>query len=91
MAIMTTWRELITDEMEIHGDSWDGPVRVAATRGPESLDEIFNADYGRINGGSFTVWTQRRVYFPLVYDGAEWCGSVPRHPCDEPMPHQGSE
>ena len=39
----------------------------------------------------FTAWTETRVFFPIVYDGSEWCGSAPRHPCNEAMEHQGGE
>ncbi len=45
--------------------------------------------HGGEQGQPFTVWTERRVYFPLCYDGAEWVGSAPRDPCDEALRHQG--
>ena len=32
---------------------------------------------------SFTIWTEKRVYFPGTYDGYYWCDSVPRNPCKE--------
>lgn len=32
----------------------------------------------------FTVWTQDRVYFPVVYSSTScWVESVPRNPCLE--------
>lgn len=36
-----------------------------------------------------TIWSERRVYFPLQYDGDLWIGSAPRDPCDEAVKPQG--
>ena len=35
------------------------------------------------DGKPFTAWTERRVYFPAMYDGSVWVASAPRNPCDE--------
>ena len=53
------------------------------------LDKEFDNSYGLAQGPSFTIWTDYRVYFPVQYDGSEWCGSVPRHPCEEVVRHIG--
>lgn len=76
----TTWRAEIAYEMtrcHIHhtGD----------------IDTPFDPNWGEHNGAAFTAWTEHRVYFPVVYDGAEWAGSAPRNPCDEATGHQGRE
>jgi len=51
----------------------------------------FDRGYGGSEGPHFTAWSEKRVYFPGVYDGAEWIDSVPRHPCDEATKHIGGE
>lgn len=53
------------------------------------LDREFDDGYGGAEGCSFTIWTETRVYFPVVYDGSEWISSVPRNPCDEATSHVG--
>lgn len=56
------------------------------------LDVEFDSGYGTEEGCAFTVWTHDWVYFPICYDGAEWVGSVPRHPYTPgagPLRHQG--
>lgn len=84
----TTWRKLITDEMEEHHDTWDNVV--ACTLNDALLDASFDAGYGAPKGDPFTLWTVTRVYFPVVYDGSEWCASVARHPDAIPTEHVGS-
>ena len=51
----------------------------------ETLDNIGS------EGKPFTIWTANTVYFPVVYDGAEWVGSVSRNPDGKPTDHQGGE
>lgn len=84
---MTTWRELIDHEMQRHGDTW--PDLVDMTGDGDWLDTPFDNDYGGTEGEPFTLWTKKRVYFPVQYDGAEWVASVPRFPCDQPTYHVG--
>ena len=77
----TTWRELIGYEMSDQGDSWENVVGVAGlTDWESSLDAVFDADFGAVEGCPFTLWTIRRVYFPVVYDGSESVASVSRQP-----------
>jgi hypothetical protein len=78
----------IQHEAGIRADSLDGMV---CTLTAEELQVEFYGGYGGHNGKSFTAWTDARVYFPVVYDGAEWVGSAPRNPCDEATEHQGGE
>lgn len=84
---MTTWREQITHEMGQHGESWDDVQ--ACTLSDAELNAQFNPDFGWPEGKPFTVWTAQRVYFPVTYDGAEWCGSVSRIPDGKPTEHIG--
>ena len=76
--MMTTWREEITRALEDEGESWSDVV--ATTLSEAALDKQFDSGYGTSRGARFTLWTARRVYFPAVYDGAEWVASVPRNP-----------
>lgn len=88
MSVLTSWRKLIAIEMNKYGDSLDGAVMV-----PDAsfLDrEFISNSYCGIYGDPFTVWTASRVYFPLCYDGTEWCGSVSRHPDGKATEHMGA-
>lgn len=84
---MATWRQLIKDELKTRGDSWDNIVSMTLTE--DDLDKEFNTCFGGIEGIPFTVWTKNRVYFPVVYDGAEWVESVSRNPDGLPTEHIG--
>ena len=84
---VNTWRSLITDEMEKWGESW-GDV-IACTLSEDELNEEFDDGLGCTEGKPFTLWTKRRVYFPRAYDGAEYCTSAPRDPCNEATEHVG--
>lgn len=57
----------------------------------EFIDYEFNSGYGSSNGPAFTLWTECNVYFPGVYDGAEWIDSVPRNPCNISTAHIGGQ
>lgn len=88
MSDTSTWRKLIEREMEDNEDSFDNLVdSVGSIEG--WLDELFECGYGKVSGSAFTLWTERRVYFPVRFDGCEWCGSVPRNPCKDVTIHQG--
>ena len=73
--------------MESHGESWSDMVE--STISDKQLDEEFYNGYGCVEGLEFTVWSNGRVYFPICYDGSEWCGSVSRNPDGKPTSHQG--
>ena len=99
---MTTWRKLIAAEMKQNKDgfhnlvySFFGTAEKLTWEGtftePVTYDREFDDGFGGSNGGPFTVWTKDFVYFPVVYDGAEWVGSVPRNPCDIATEHVGSQ
>ncbi len=42
--------------------------------------------YGLVEGAPFVVWTERFVYFPVQYDGAESFGAVPLVPATDFKP-----
>ena len=83
----TCWKEMIEEAMVERGESWSDVVSIA----PLDLDlhEKFYNGYGGAEGKPFTIWTTNRVYFPVQYDGAEWCESVSRNPDGEPTDHVG--
>jgi hypothetical protein len=85
----TTWKELITDAMENSKESWDDVVSCTLTE--NELEKKFDGGYGGSEGKPFTLWTKKRVYFPVVYDGSEWVESVSRRPDKKPSGHFGGE
>ena len=85
----TNWENLITEEMANHGEVWGDVEHCTLDR--DGLLVRFYSGFGGADGKPFTLWTKTRVYFPVVYDGAEWVGSAPRNPCDEATRHQGGE
>ncbi len=82
----TTWRAELDSAMKVEGDP--GPVVAVAPR-EDILDVAFDAGFGLPDGPAVLIWTERRVYFPLKYDGAEWLESAPRHPQPEGQKHVG--
>ena len=79
---MNSWRELIKEEAK------DDKI-IYCTLSEEELDKKFDCDFGWAKGKPFTAWSEKYVYFPIVYDGAEWVGRAPRNPCDEATSHMG--
>ena len=84
---MATWRKLIEDEMKDWGENWASVESITLT--DAQADAPFDSGYGGAKGAPFTVWTERSVYFPIQYDGAEWVGRVSRNPDGVATPHQG--
>lgn len=84
-----TWRQLIEDERRSNKD--ESPIQDWAPKGQEEdvFNKPFDNGYGGPEGSPFVVWSRDYVYFPICYDGAEWCGSAPRNPPHEPLEHQG--
>jgi len=81
---MATWRQLINEVT-------DGDEIIANTLTEEEMDVEFYDGFGGADGKDFTAWSKDYVYFPVVYDGAEWVGRVPRNPCDQASEHHGGE
>jgi hypothetical protein len=76
----TTWRKKIAEF---------GDTIIACTLSDEELDAEFDDGFGCPEGMPFTAWSERYVYFPVCYDGAERVGRAPRNPCDEANDHVG--
>jgi len=89
-----TWRELMMEPgwrtPAQYDPDRDGPF-VAVSPSEAALDVRFDGGFGTSEGPEFTAWTATRVYFPVVYDGAESVGSAPRNPCDEVCSHVGGQ
>lgn len=84
---VTTWRRELEGILAVHQET--GAIIFSQ---PESdWDQEFDPGYGGANGPSVLAWTESRVYFPVVYDGAEWIGSAPRDPRPEGQHHVGGE
>lgn len=78
---LTNWKQLIESEMADYGESFADIEAITLTE--EELNRPFDAGVEGDAGQAFTAWTAQRVYFPASLNGADWCMSVPRHPCDE--------
>jgi hypothetical protein len=87
MTQITTWKKEIEEELENNGETWSDIIY--NTLDDEEVLKEFDCGYGGTEGLPFTAWTSKRVYFPICYDGAEWCSSVPRDPCSERTRHKG--
>jgi hypothetical protein len=84
---MATWKDYLESAFVLDGDSWANVE--SSTLSESELNREFDSDYSSTEGAPFTVWTARRVYFPVQYDGAEWVASVARHPDGKPTNHVG--
>lgn len=82
------WKADIEKVMKYHGDSW-GNITTIVSDG--DLEEEFDGGFGGSQGCAFCIWTNDRVYFPAVYDGAEWVESVARNPDGKSKDHVGGE
>lgn len=85
---LDNWKDLISEEMEKHGECWEDLVSCTMT--DEEAEEGFERDHEGPHGREFTAWTKNRVYFPFCYDGFEGCKSVPRNPDGGVSPHIGT-
>jgi len=84
---MQSWKKMLDEEMKNNSESWDDVVSNTMTE--EEMVKKFDSGFGSSEGIPFTVWTKESVYFPVVYDGAEWVGRVSRNPDGKPTKHQG--
>ena len=85
---MTNWKELLLDAFKETGDTLDA---IETTLSEEEMERTFSSGFGGSEGLPFTAWSDGYVYFPVVYDGAEWVGFVPRNPCNKATRHWGGE
>jgi hypothetical protein len=92
---MATWREHFEDARIYSGydepEQRDNSQVIAVAPDEAALDIEFDDSYGTSCGPHVLIWTEHRVYFPVVYDGAESLGSAPRYPQPEGQGHVGGE
>jgi hypothetical protein len=84
---MATWKQLIEDEFQYTGDTWDDVV--SSTLSEAEANEEFDNGWGLTRGKPFTLWTTKYAYFPVMYDGSEWVGYVSRNPDGVKTEHVG--
>lgn len=84
---MSTWKDLIEEAMQ-ERDETLADLESNTLSDADMLKE-FNSGCCGTGGAPFTAWTAKTVYFPICHDGAEWVGSVSRHPDGKPTEHQG--
>lgn len=80
----STWRELIEqacDGLPVEQENQWLLIEPGALRRPskEWLDTPFVNDFGHSPTQPFILWTDQRVYFPVVYDGRVSVAWLPRH------------
>jgi hypothetical protein len=88
MKMRTSWYELLKIAMKEDKEDFR---KKKCTITNKELKKSFDSGYGLSEGQPFTAWGEKWVYFPIVYDGAEWVGHAPRNPCEISMEHQGGE
>ena len=83
---MTNWKQMLIEAFEETGDDFE---KMETTLTSEELVKEFDDGLGLSEGTHFTAWGEMYVYFPVVYDGAEWVGYAPRNVCDIRTSHWG--
>lgn len=88
-----SWNEMVQSLREEVGDDTPVVALVVQKPDPEytgnkirctpeeaavEMDRKFYSGYGGTEGAPFILWTEKGVFFPVVYDGAEWAGWLPR-------------
>jgi hypothetical protein len=74
--LMTTWRKLLTEELESNKESFEDIEYITEC----DLDEEFENDYGAEVDSYFTAWTKEFIYYCGSYDGKEYVSSIRRNP-----------
>lgn len=82
MDTFVCWEALIRKEMELQNDSWNNLVD--STMDQARMNKLFRHGCGDNDCPAFTLWTQNRVYFPIMYDNEEAVASVSRNPDNVP-------
>lgn len=87
---MVAWRDLIMAELHANDETFaDIVAHVPADT--DWLHVEFKPCAWDSEGCPFTLWTAKRVYFPVTDCLSEWVGSVSREPDDVATLHQGVE
>ena len=84
---MESWEMMLDKALKENNETWSDIVQ--NTMNSDEMEKEFDPGFGLPEGIPFTVWTEKSVYFPICYDGAEWVGRVSRNPDGKPTDHQG--
>ena len=80
---MATVIENVLGEMEVYEETASQIVDCSPNRLDLIWDEVI--EFGDFKG--YTVWTEKRVYFPISFEGHTWVESVSRDPDGGPTSH----
>ncbi len=83
---MANWGNKLAQAFSETGDDFNN---METTLTNKELIQEFDDGFGGAEGVPFTCWGEKYVYFPVVYDGAEWVGYAPRNVCDIKTEHVG--
>ena len=92
---MTAWDDLIKKERDAYQD--DTPIIKIILGKPDEYELEQNPNSGSLTADecgilgvnydrAFNLWTEKRIYFTLSFDGEVWVESLPRHPIDDFIP-----
>ncbi len=84
---MENWKMMLDAALEEAGESWADVE--ANTMTEEEMTAEFCYGIGGTKSCSFTVWTTRSVFFPIIRDDVEFVGRVSRNPDGKPTRHMG--
>jgi hypothetical protein len=65
----------------MHKDDWIFVQDCSTDR--QELFRYFVNRYGLSSGSPFRLWTKKRIYFSVTYDGLNSVDSVPIHPIND--------
>jgi len=83
---MESLKEFLVREMAKNDEIFDDFVMLNVNSYKNWKGELIDINtpvdtgYGSPNLPEFIGWTEDYIYFPVVYDGLEYIGSVPRNP-----------
>jgi hypothetical protein len=77
-----TWKQLIDQEMLRHGEFFKDIIQGVFPGDIQKEEREYRNKYGNTKVleyptvTAFTIWTSRRIYFPVKYEGLFTCDSV---------------
>ena len=88
----TTWNKVLAELLAESERVGEPDVIIAKAPADEKVwDQEFSDGYGTSEGAPVLAWSEEWVYFPVVYDGAEWLERAPRHPRATGQDHVGGQ
>lgn len=80
---MKSWDDLFNEKYRADDALTDN------TLSKEEWERKFDSIFGHNEGTPFVAWSDKYVYFPVCYDGADRIGRVPRNPGEFDAEHFG--